>query len=220
MKILDSLFIHDDDVGDRLETPLMAALREVYETGTAAFAGTSAGNTVMTSTVMVQTGHSYAGILNGAQPDVETPQEWELTYDPEGGLGFVPGILVDSHFRCSRSCFDDTNDTSSVPPVVFSERGREARIMRLLADTLDEPLGTTRAFGVDEDTALVVTSELDGSIPYGEVVGVSGVYFIDIGQADVSQVNGYVDFFPFCRASMYVLFPPASGQLKMLRLIT
>lgn len=39
----------------------------------------------------------------------------------------------------------------------FSQRGREARLIRLIQDTRIMSIGTTRGFGVDEDTALVVT---------------------------------------------------------------
>ena len=40
----------------------------------------------------------------------------------------------------------------------FSERGREARLIRLLQDTRNvSALGSTRGFGLDEDMALVVT---------------------------------------------------------------
>ena len=38
-----------------------------------------------------------------------------------------------------------------------SERGREGRIVRLISDTRGQQYGVTAGFGVDENTALVVT---------------------------------------------------------------
>ncbi len=44
--------------------------------------------------------------------------------------------------------------------------------------------------GVDEDTCLVVRSDLDdGANPVGEVLGTYGVYFADVGGAQVGSVN-------------------------------
>ena len=84
----------------------------------------------------------------------------DLSYEINGGLGFLRGWVPDSH---------------------FSERGREGRLIRserlktnkskpwnftcfiflqfrVLQDTRNiAAIGTTKGFGVDEDTALVVT---------------------------------------------------------------
>jgi hypothetical protein len=35
--------------------------------------------------------------LNGATTDSKHPDD--LQYDPEGGLGFLSGLIVDAHFR-------------------------------------------------------------------------------------------------------------------------
>jgi cyanophycinase len=63
----------------------------------------------------------------------------------------------------------------------FGERGRQARIIRLAARR-EIPL----AFGVDEDTALVVTGAL-GPRPVMEVVGKGGVSVFDTTRARVSR---------------------------------
>ena len=74
---------------------------------------------------------AYAGGYNPQYPN-------DLSYDEHGGLGFMPSsFLLDTH---------------------FSERGRESRLIRLLQDTRNMAgIGATRGFGVDEDTALVIT---------------------------------------------------------------
>ena len=51
---------------------------------------------------------------------------------------------------------------------LLSERGREGRIIRLVADTRSQTHGTLRGVGVDEDTALVVYN-VGQSSSYGEV---------------------------------------------------
>ena len=74
-----------------------------------------------------------------------------------------------------------------------SERGREGRLIRLLSDTFTsgETLGTAYGFGVDEDTALVVSQPVDGSQgPTAEVLGRGGVFFADVGSGEVDTVNG------------------------------
>lgn len=68
-------------------------------------------------------------------------------HDLGGGLGFIHA-LVDTH---------------------FAERGRQVRLVRLAAD-----LGETRAYGIDEDTALVIHDAL-GEDPHMRVVGQGGV---------------------------------------------
>ena len=35
--------------------------------------------------------------MYGATTDASHPDD--LQYDPEGGLGFLPGLVVDTHFR-------------------------------------------------------------------------------------------------------------------------
>ncbi len=79
-----------------------------------------------------------------------------LTDRRGGGLRLFPFGLVDTH---------------------FAERGRQGRIIRLAARR-----GVDLAFGVDEDTALVVTGAL-GTRPGIEVVGRGGVSVFDLTRA-------------------------------------
>jgi cyanophycinase-like exopeptidase len=39
----------------------------------------------------------------------------------------------------------------------FRQRGREGRLLRLIADTLHLDLGTSYGIGIDEDTALIIS---------------------------------------------------------------
>ena len=52
--------------------------------------------------------------------------------------------------------------------LIFSERGREGRLIRLVSDTMEQDLGTTMGVGVDENTALAVYN-VAGEAQYGEV---------------------------------------------------
>ena len=72
------------------------------------------------------------------------------------------------------------------------QRGREGRMIRLLSDTESMSIGTDKGMGVDEDTCLLVTSDLDGGNPQGEVLGTYGVYFVDVSRSDVGEVNKYI----------------------------
>jgi cyanophycinase len=79
-----------------------------------------------------------------------------LTDRARGGLGFFRFGLIDTH---------------------FAERGRQGRLIRLGARH-----GQPLAFGIDEDTALVVTGAL-GARPGMEVVGRGGVSVFDLTKA-------------------------------------
>ncbi len=70
------------------------------------------------------------------------------------------------------------------------QRGREGRMIRLLSDTSNRNLGSDRGMGVDEDTCLMITSDLDGRNPVGEVFGTYGVYFADVSRANVGLAQG------------------------------
>ena len=75
----------------------------------------------------------------------------------------------------------------------FSERGREGRLIRLIQDTRNrDNIGTTKGFGVDEDTALVVTNLY--TRPTGRVVGTTGgVFFADVTNL-VNNPSSTTDF--------------------------
>ena len=116
---------------DGSDTAALAAIRAAVSTG-AVLAGTSAGATIMQTGPMVTGGESYYGIRDGSHRGYSSDR-YELTYEPDGGFGFFSAGLVDTH---------------------FATRGRQGRMIRLLADT-----GTTLGFGVDENTALVVSGD-------------------------------------------------------------
>lgn len=52
--------------------------------------------------------------------------------------------------------------------LIFSQRGREGRMIRMLSDTKVMAKGTSYGIGIDENTALVVT-HADTNISRGEV---------------------------------------------------
>lgn len=119
---------------------------------------------------MITQGSSYMAVLFGASTEPIT--EDHLGYLREGGLGYFRAGLLDQH---------------------FSYRGREARLIRLLADTHSNN-GLTRAFGVDEDSALVIP-DLDEDRAYA--IGVDGVVVIELpakfqtfNSSELWRING------------------------------
>ncbi len=98
-------------------SPLLEAVREAYKCG-AVVAGTSAGAVALSATM----------IYNGAAADALRKDAVKMTL----GLGFVEGLLIDSHFL---------------------ERGRFTRLMEAGA-TNPEHLGV----GLGEDAAVIVHS--------------------------------------------------------------
>jgi cyanophycinase-like exopeptidase len=121
--------------------PWLLALRDAVSRGAVVVGGTSAGSAVQSGAPMLSNGTVEQALLHGA---IASPppvpgcarsgdcvgglDEDAFTYWPAGGLALAPGLIVDTH---------------------FSERAREARLLRLLADT------TTRfGIGIDETSAL------------------------------------------------------------------
>jgi len=137
---------------DRTDSPVMAALRSKF-LGNAVVAGTSAGAAILNKDPMITGGESYDALRYGSSTTISGDR---LSYDAKGGFGFFAEGLVDTH---------------------FSERGRQGRIIRLASDT-----GKTMAYGVDENTALVVTNEGTTSARM-EVIGANGVFLFDLGTA-------------------------------------
>jgi len=138
---------------------VLQAIRDVLRAG-GTVGGTSAGAACQGLAVMITGGTSYRALTYGAYsggPNNNNPSD--LSFEENGGLGMLSGYVIDTH---------------------FSERGREGRLIRLLQDTRNRTsIGTTRGFGVDEDTALVVTNLF--TRPTGRVVGTTGgVFFADV----------------------------------------
>lgn len=148
---------------DGRDTLVLAALKDMLKSG-AVVGGTSAGTACQSAAVMITSGSSWNALTYGAFSGGPKPLNPDyLTYDENGGLGLLTGWVTDTH---------------------FSERGREGRLIRLLQDTRDRNIGTTRGFGVDEDMALVVTDLY--TRPVGTVIGSSGgVFFADVSKTIV-----------------------------------
>lgn len=161
---------------DGSDTPELAQIRQMYERGEIIIGGTSAGTAVMaggnyqgSSSVMISGGTSIDAVLNGAKPlspeligcaankscGAEINQN-TLTYQPQGGLGLFSYGVLDTH---------------------FSERGRQGRLWRLLLDS-----GTRFGFGIDENTALLVSLKQKGDqlLSSFSVTGEGGVYVAEV----------------------------------------
>lgn len=162
----------------RTETPIMVALRNKVLAG-ALMAGTSAGTAVQSGVPMVTGGESYYGLRYGvytslgtstkaptrdnADPSVTTTTYADrLAYDVAGGLGFFTHGVIDTH---------------------FNERGRPGRIIRLAWNRVID-----LAFGVDENTALIVESAGTPSATMS-VLGQHGVMIFDLKNASASVVS-------------------------------
>ncbi|XP_052773860.1 cyanophycinase-like [Mya arenaria] len=145
-------------------TPALLALHQMNDAG-AVIAGTSAGCSCQTANYMVEGGVSWDALTYGAFPDVEPTiaHAYPLVYLSSGGIGFMKGYVLDSH---------------------FSQRGREGRMIRLLSDTMAHGKGTARGIGVDENTALVV-KHADTNMVSGTVIGASGVTVFDLSNSRV-----------------------------------
>ena len=104
----------------------------------------------------------YWFCLSGAFPGGPNDEyPYDLTYYEYGGLGFLPGFILDTHFRYNTLHLVLTLISLKLVlwTATVSERGREGRLIRLLQDTRNVPeIGTTRGFGMDEETALIVTN--------------------------------------------------------------
>jgi len=142
-------------------------LQKQYADGHLVVAGSSAGDAVQSggqwrgrSVPMIGGGDSVRVLRHGyRQIDGPEPEEPSAkgSFAKNGGLGFFRFGVLDSH---------------------FSQRAREARLVRLVADS-----GVDYGFGVDENTALVVhASAADGS-HHMRVVGAGGVFIVDARQA-------------------------------------
>ncbi|MEA3322462.1 MAG: cyanophycinase [Bacillota bacterium] len=147
---------------DGTATPLMEAIRYVYENG-GVVAGTSAGAHVM-SNPMFGVGRSFEALVIN-DTEVKSVADVPLTgfLDPSiednnfqiPGLGLVENILTDTH---------------------FDMRGRLGRLLVAMRDTSHE-IGV----GLDEGTAL----EIKGDI--GKVVGENGVWILDASGATFNE---------------------------------
>lgn len=149
-----------DDAGAPL--PWLATLRAAVARGDVVIGGTSAGSAVQSGGPMLGNGTSAQALRDGAHAaDPPVPgctrakscgalHEDALTWSP-AGLALAPGLVVDTH---------------------FSERGRELRLLELLAAT-EHP----RAIGVDETSALHLRWSGDGLVL--RALGANGGWAMD-----------------------------------------
>ena len=148
------------EAGARLDSPVMAAIREKWEAG-GLVAGTSAGIMAMTNSQVITGGDSWESLVWGASQDssMDSDVSGNLTYDALGGLNILQNILIDAH---------------------FSQKARQGRLVRLAAD-----LGLERGLGLDEDTGLACS----GADLECEVIGSFGVTLMDMTSSDASCDN-------------------------------
>lgn len=129
---------------DGSASPLLALIRDRLAAG-ATVGGTSAGAAIM-SNPMLAGGESFTALMEPPGSDYRSMNDQEsgaLLLAP--GLGFLPGVLIDQH---------------------FDRKARLGRLVRAMAET-----GIAQAYGVDENTAMVVDLA-DGK---SRVVGTGGV---------------------------------------------
>ena len=157
-------FFNEDPIAEtRTDTAFIEVLREQFDAG-AVIAGTSAGTAVQPVDPMITNGETYEALRDGPVSFVGSPPfDNTLYYNPLGGLGFFEHGLIDSH---------------------FSERGRQGRLIRLASD-----LGVETAYGVDENTSLIVTGAGTSDVNF-EVLGQGGVSIFDLEKAEVGEKNG------------------------------
>ena len=187
----DAIFINGGDQSltykalkqpDGTDTPELAKIRSMLERGQLVLAGTSAGTAVLSGgsyrgqqTVMISNGQSPQAIYQGAQQQPAPAEGCEndqscgngidgksLTYQ-SNGLNLFPWGVLDTH---------------------FSERGRQGRLLTLVAQTK-----SNFGFGVDEATGLLVGLDpKNQDLVRFHVKGNNGVY--------LAQRNANSDFKP------------------------
>ena len=163
---------------DRNDRPnaWLQALRHATANGDVVIGGTSAGSAVQAGGPMLSSGTVEQALKHGAivsPPPVPGCarsadcvgglDQDAFTYWPAGGLGLVPHMIVDTH---------------------FSERARELRLLRLLADT-----GTRLGIGIDETSALHLRWRNDGSLVEISALGASGGWVFDAAGCDRGGVR-------------------------------
>ncbi len=180
----DAIFINGGDQSltykalkqaDGTDTPELAKIRSMLEQGQLVLGGTSAGTAVLSGgryraqqTVMISNGQSAQAIYQGAL-QLPAPAEGcendqscgvgvdgkTLTYQASG-LNLFPWGVLDTH---------------------FSERGRQGRLLTLVAQTK-----SNFGFGVDEGTGLLVGFDAkNADLIKFHVKGNSGVYLAERG---------------------------------------
>ncbi|MCA1057049.1 cyanophycinase [Rossellomorea aquimaris] len=143
--------------GNGERTRALEAIWEIYKNG-AVLGGTSAGAAIM-SEVMITVGDSLGGLRQEFtdRDDADPSMEYAPVYI-EQGLGFFQGGIVDQH---------------------FNER---SRLGRLSAAAFNYGVEGELAYGIDEDTAMVVNN-MEQEV---RILGRSGVAVVDVQGATLS----------------------------------
>lgn len=163
-RITECFFDQDAIAGTRTNSLVFDALKAAYDGG-AVVAGTSAGTTAQSAEPLITEGQTYESLVYEPTSLIDIPPIVdELYYNPLGGFGFFNYGLVDTH---------------------FSQWGRQGRIIRLAAE-----FGEELTFGVDENTALIVSNPGTPEVNF-TVLGAGGVFISDLGEATVGEKNGY-----------------------------
>ena len=154
---------------DGRPTALLQSIQQRWRAGELVIAGTSAGTAVQSGdpesgVPMIANGDSeqaFSMIERAGEPQLpfcflraDCVSNWQparLSYQPAGGLNLFKHGVLDTH---------------------FSERARQARLMRVLQLT-----DSKRGFGVDETTALLMF-ESDKETEFA-VIGKHGVWFVE-----------------------------------------
>lgn len=172
---LDSFISRDGRGAPTKTSPQLELLRQHFAAGKLVVAGSSAGDAVQSggtwqgkAVPMIGGGESWKVLANGfikdGDPTVERPA-MRGTQFPHGGLGFFQFGPLDSH---------------------FSQRAREARLVRLVGET-----GMDYGFGVDENTALVVSQPDANGKTTMVVIGAAGVFVVDARSAKPTAAKAY-----------------------------
>lgn len=173
---LESLVSKDAAGNYSVPSAQLAIVQQRHAQGKLVVAGTSAGNHVQGGGLwrgkpvpMIGGGDSYdvlrSGFKQGHGPAGDAPElgqsEQTTTYAPalypRGGLGVFRFGVLDSH---------------------FSKRAREARLVRATHEGAMD-----YGFGVDENTALLVSQEDAEGTTHFSVLGAGGVFIADIRAA-------------------------------------
>ncbi|RUO23909.1 cyanophycinase [Aliidiomarina minuta] len=182
----DALFINDGNqsltrqtffLRDDEPTELLVGIHAAMRAGELVVGGAGAGAVAMSSGTMVTSGNSREAMKGGSHArrpaaigceiDGTCPRGLgtdSLTYHAMGGLGLYPYGVIDTE---------------------VSERGRQARMLRLAADT-----ATPLAMGIDRDTALFMNTD-SGQFA---VRGSGGVIMLESSQGNENMVAGNFHF--------------------------
>jgi cyanophycinase len=142
-------------LANRAPSSALTAILNKYTAG-AVISGSSAGTAIQNAAPMITGGESYNGLRYGSFSSISSSNPDDLSFDAQGGFGLFAYGLIDTH---------------------FSERGRQGRIVRLASDR-----SKTMAYGVDENTALVITNAGTTSANM-QVIGQKGVFIFDLSAA-------------------------------------